>query len=168
MSESFKQRLHEAALWEAWVAATLTRAGLYVLNYPCSVDDKKDLTDPDLVVAVELEHLDGPGKDARAIDVEVKGLGLTFLDPETYPFAELLVCSRSSFMRKWPKTNKTGRDFLYVSRPTGSIVWLPVGTQVTFSETFDQERGELYKTAKTPSSNLRPVIDFVEMIKSNV
>ncbi len=98
--------------------------------------------------------------------LEVKSVNLTFSTVKDYPFNDVLVCSQASFQKKWPGANKTGRDFLIVSRLTGSIVWLPSGSSVELGrEVFDKSRSELYKVVQAKKSDLRELCDFTEVLR---
>ncbi len=101
----------------------------------------------------------------RCVTVEVKALSLSFSSPSDYQYESVIVCSQNSFLRKWPGRSDTGRDFLFVSMHTGSIVWLPKGSPVTLgNETLDSTRGELYKTVRTPKSHLCSLHMFTEYV----
>lgn len=163
VSQSFRDRADPAAFWEAWVGAVLARAGLYTTHCPFEIDGKDHGQTFDLMVGTCPE---GDYYDMKP--VEVKSLKLTFNDPDTYPFDEVLVCSQNSFLRKWPGRDYSMRDFLFVSTQTGSIVWLPSMTKVTLGrEIRDNSRNEVYKAVSASKDMLRPLDEFVEYIKGN-
>lgn len=171
VSKSFQDRADSAAFYEAWVAAVLSRAGLYTLHHPFKIDGQDHSQSWDLDVGIHhpetlhYDHVDVRSLRSSLIPVEVKSLSLTFLNPDTYPFNDVLVCSQSSWMRKWPGKGTTQRDFLLVSRPTGSIIWIPKNTPVTLGhEVHDKSRNELYKAVKTTKGYLRPLADFCESL----
>lgn len=165
LSPSFKRRANEAAFWEAWVGAVLARAGLYTLHHPFAADGgDQHAYSWDLDVST---HDDlGIGKP-WGLPVECKSLSLTFNNPDDYPFERALVCSFNSHNRKWPGAVETQRDFLLISRETGSIIWIPTGSPIDIVKVADRTRGdkvENYKAVQTSRDNLRPLWDFVEYL----
>lgn len=175
VSPSFRARADSAAFYEAWVGAVLARAGLYTIHHPFVADGGEYHGQTwDLDVYKEPLDLTWSNVDVRSlgssslIPVEVKSLSLTFYNPDTYPFDDVLVCSQNSWLKKWPGKNTVQRDFLMVSRPTGSLVWVPKGTPVTLGvDVFDSTRREAYKAVKTGREYLRPLADFVEMVENH-
>ncbi len=154
VSDSFRGRADKAAYWEAWVGAVLSRAGLFTLHQPFELDGpaREHALSWDLDVAMPSRS------DSMKVwtSVEVKGINTPFTRASDYPYDSVLVCSQNSFLRKWPKTRTTGRDFLYVSTISGNVVWLPAGSQVSVGhETFDTQRRELYKTVQAKRSDLK-------------
>ncbi len=165
VSQSFIDRADSAAFYEAWVGAVLARAGLYTLHHPFEIDGKDHGETFDLGV---FKNNLQPWYEQPGNTVEVKSLNLTFYNPDTYPFEEVLVCSQNSWLRKWPGRYYTMRDFLFVSRATGSIVWLPTMTQVTLGKDVeDKGRGEVYKAVTVQREALRPLQEFVDHVKGD-
>lgn len=172
-SKSFLDRADSAAFYEAWVGSVLSRAGLFTVHHPFDTASNRDHGQSwDLDVGLfhpnTLHYNNGDVRSLRSplTPVEVKSLSLTFLNTDSYPFEDVLVCSQGSWLRKWPSQNTIQRDFLLVSRPTGSIVWVPKGTPVTLGhEVHDRQRNELYKAVKTTKPHLRQLADFVEAIR---
>ncbi len=162
VSQSFIDRADSAAFYEAWVATVLTRGGLYVLHYPFVIDGKDHSQSYDLEVFRDIPCGDWGGELCHGTSVEVKSLSLTFTCPEDYPFPEVLLCSQSSFNKKWPGRDYTMRDFLLVSRKTGSIVWVPTMTQVGVKTVTDKTRNETYQAMTVNQSALSTLQDFVE------
>ncbi len=163
VSQSFIDRADSAAFYEAWVGAVLARAGLYTVHHPFKIDGKDHSQSYDLDVCDEWTwtgQVYAGGLDGTR--VEVKSLNLTFTCPEDYPFPEVLLCSQSSFNKKWPGRDYTMRDFLLVSRKTGSIVWVPTMTQVGVKTVTDKTRNETYQAMTVNQSALSPLQDFVE------
>ncbi len=163
VSQSFIDRADSAAFYEAWVGSTLSRAGLYTVHYPFKIDGKDHSQSFDLTVCNDhtwTEQVYAGGLDGTS--VEVKSLNLTFTCPDDYPFDEVLLCSQSSFNKKWPNRDYTCRDFLLVSRKTGSIVWVPQMTQVGNKSVTDHTRGETYVAVTVGRDALKPLQDFVE------
>lgn len=162
VSPSFQKRANEAAFWEAWVGAVLARAGLWTLHHPFEADggDNHGLT-WDLDVSTD----GGPLGAGPWVPTECKSLSLTFSNPDDYPFESALICSFNSWRKKWGEARETLRDFLLISRPTGHILWIPVGTQATVTKVTDSTRDETYKVMQTTRDCLRPLIDFVENVK---
>lgn len=174
VSQSFRDRADSAAFYEAWVGAVLSRAGLYTLHHPFQIDGKDHSQSWDLDVSfshpgtLHYDSRDVRSLRSSSVPVEVKSLSLTFLNTDSYPFDHVLICSQSSWLRKWPGTGTVQRDFLLVSRPTGAIVWIPKGTPVTLGHpVHDKQRNETYKAVKTNKGYLRPLSDFVEAIKDS-
>lgn len=161
VSPSFKARANEAAYWEAWVGAVLARAGLFTLHHPFKADGQENhALSWDLDVSAKSPDLLGTEK----VLVEVKSLNLTFNRPDDYPFPTVLVCSHNSWERKWPGSEKTMRDFLLVSRATGAIIWIPIGSPVKTVTITDTTRKETYKAKQTKIHYLMDLIDFVEYV----
>lgn len=159
VSNSFRSRADSAAFWEAWVAAVLTRSGLYVTCMPWEIDGKDHGQSYDLEVR---------GGDIISLihKVEVKSVNLTFHNTLDYPFENALVCSQSSFLKKWSGKDSVGRDFLIVSRVTGNVLWIPKGTKVELGvEVHDSTRNETYKAVQTSAKNLRELHEFVQKVK---
>lgn len=169
VSQSFRDRADKAAFTEAWVGAVLSRMGLYTLHYPFEIDDGKDHSQTfDLTVSSDDPlNIDCWGESAcEQVDVEIKGLSLTFTCPEDYPFKDVLVCSQNNFLRKWPGSSRVGRDFLLVSC-TGHIVWLPKRTEITLNHNvLDKTRNELYQAVRANKADLKTVKEFVVYVKS--
>ncbi len=160
VSESFKRRADSAAFWEAWVGAVLARAGLFTLHHPFTV--AKNYTEV-------REHgqtwdLETWFEKREPLMVEVKSVNLTFLGPVSHPHADVNLCSEKSFTRKGWK-DVLGRDFLIVSRLTGSIIWVPEGSVIDRSETFDSERKERFGVITTRKANVKDLHAFVEKVK---
>lgn len=161
VSESFKRRADSAAFWEAWVGAVLSRAGLYTLHHPFTI--AKNYTEV-------REHgqtwdLEAWSENRNQLKIEVKSVNLTFLGPVSHPHDDVNLCSKKSFDRKgW--VDVLGRDFLIVSRATGSIVWVPEGSIVDFSDTFDSDRKEKFAICTTRKVNVQDLHAFVEKVKS--
>lgn len=168
VSQSFIDRADSAAFYEAWVGATLSRAGLYTLHHPFKIDGKDHGQTWDLDVGAyppSLVYSDHKQPVEDMTPVEVKSVNLSFHDRHSYPFEMLLICSQNSWQRKWPGRDKTQRDFLFVSRKTGAILWLPKGVCVELGvEVVDMGRSEVYKAVRTHKGYLRPLADFVEEV----
>lgn len=161
VSESFLRRANEAAFWEAWVGAVLSRAGLYTVHHPFTADGS-DSHSQTFDISV---HDTEPGRDGWGSPVEVKSVNLTFTGPTDYPLETVLVCSQNSWLRKWPGRDETKRDFLFVSRHTGAIVWLPIYSKVTLgNEIHDRSRNETYSAVTTLRKFLQPLQSFVEVL----
>ncbi len=172
VSQSFKDRANDACFYEAYVSALLAREGLYVLQYPFKVDDN-DKTDHsltwDLDVCFENPKYDysdcGFPNNSELAQVEVKSLNTKFTCPGDYPYPDTFVCSQSNFNKKWPGRDYTMRDFLLVSRKTGSIVWIPTMTQVKSKPVLDRSRGTTSQTMYCQKDSLRAFSEFVEMVR---
>jgi hypothetical protein len=158
VSESFKARANEAAYWEAWVGSVLSRAGLYTLHHPFPANGGDYPLSWDLDVGVT-------GMEGDMHPVEVKAVSLSFHNAGDYPFEEALICSHNSWEKKWPGDSWTRRDFLFVSNKTGSILWLPTGTEVGTRKQLDKVRNETYLVKHTSKKNLKELYEFVEAVK---
>lgn len=172
-TERFAARADSAAFWEAWVGAVLARAGLYTLHHPFTVGSEVGRSNESYAQSHDLDVFQfypwaiDEGKP-NPVQVEVKSSNALFTGAWDYPFPSVMVCSQSSFLKKWPGASKTGRDFLFVSRVTGNILWLPVHSPVTVGhETFDAKRGEAYKTVHAAKSDLRDLHAFTEYVRGN-
>ena len=167
ISESFRLRADSACFWEAWVASVLARAGLCVIHEPFTIASDVGKKVEEYAQSFDLSvgtfwHDDWCDMQP----VEVKSINLGFHSAEKYPFKDVLVCSQKSFLNKFPGMDNTRRHFLFVSRETGSIVWLPYGTKVELGrEVMDKSRNETYKVVYAPKSALRDLSDFVEVIR---
>lgn len=164
ISANFRDRADSGAFYEAWVGAVLARGGLWTLHHPFTLAESR----ADIPAYAHTWDLDvGASDDATYSDipVEVKSGNLTFHNVESYPFEEMMVCSQASWERKWT-SDKTLRDFLFVSRPTGAILWLPKGTHVSLNNVaHDSTRNQTYKVVKALSAHLRPLDEFIRMVK---
>ena len=161
INSSFRKRADSACFYEAWVGAVLARAGLCTTHMPFTVAKTEDEVSSyagtwDLVVYE-------PGK-IRMTQVEVKSTNRSFDTPGNYPHDPVLVCSKSSFLNKWPGSSVTGRDFLFVSRETGAILWLPKRSPVEPYWTYDKSRDHKYETMASKRSNLRDLMAFIDMV----
>lgn len=169
LSANFRDRADSAAFYEAWVGAVLARAGLYTLHHPFTLaSSREDVGEYantwDLDVGDSLYPSIRPELN-HAVPVEVKSVNLTFHTNADYPHQDVLVCSQASWERKWV-SDKTKRNFLFVSRPTGAILWLPEGTPVTMNNLVtDHTRNQTYKVVKAAKSGLGPLDAFVRMVK---
>lgn len=165
----FASRANEAAFWEAWVGAILSRCGLYTVHHPFTVANNPgevhlygetfDLDVGPIHPYGCCEHHD----QIPMVETEVKSLSLTFTCPEDYPFDQVLVCSENSHKRKSDQY-KTPRPFLMVSRPTGAIVYVPAGTDLAVRSVHDASRGETYKVVYCKKGDLRGLKAFVQAV----
>lgn len=160
----FASRANEAAFWEAWVGAVLSRCGLYTVHHPFTlasnigqIHEYAHTWDLDVstVHPAEWEYL-------PPTETEVKSLNLSFTGPEDYPHASVLVCSYASHKRKWKNAMKVLRPFLLVSRVTGSVVYVPVGTKLKVVDVRDNDRGEEYAAVSCRKEDLRGLKDYVQ------
>jgi hypothetical protein len=159
-SKSFSDRANEAAFWEAWVGSVLTRNGLTVTLHPFTVA----ATEEEVRSHHHTFDLTVYGKTS-VHEVEVKSLSRRFdSDPESWGESKYAtLCSQSSYVRKWGMQLLLRRHFLFVSRPTGDILWVPRGVQVTLGATItDASRNETYNIAQVFTRDLRKLSDFVE------
>lgn len=165
-SETFRGRADSACFWEAWVGAVLGRAGLYTIHHPLTVAADVGRTNDSYAETYDLDVSVGhPHKFGYHAEVEVKSRNLSFTSSSDYPYESITLCSQASFLRKWRSAEKTHRDFLFISRVTGNIVWLPSDSPVTVGhETYDSKRGESYKTVHANKAHLRELSDFVEKV----
>lgn len=174
LSSNFRERADSAAFFEAWVGAVLARAGLYTVHHPFTLAKDPD----DIATYAETWDLDVSADDpkdmadwstgTRVYPVEVKSSNLTFHNVDTYPFDDLLVCSQNSWEKKWVKAARTMRDFLFVSRQTGAILWLPKGSGVTLGhDVYDRTRNQTYKAVRAESCSLLPLDAFVSWVKTD-
>lgn len=168
--QQFKERADSAAFWEAWVGAVLARNGLYTLHYPFTVAENwQEVAEHYLTWDLEVGPYH-PVEDQLGYyrKVEVKSLNTEFYGPGDYPYPDLMVCSQKSWDRKWGETatDRTVRDFLFVSRATGAIVWLPVGSPVTLNvPSVDREREQYYNGVRSSPKYLKDLQAFVESFR---
>jgi hypothetical protein len=161
ISESFKQRADSSAFFEAWVGAKLSRSNLFTVHHPFTLASE---TNNPLSFYAHSWDLDVSHDNRLFTPVEVKSVNLSFTEPNDYPHLGVLVCSDYSWQKKWPGAETTKRDFLMVSRTTGGIVWLPIGSETGVTPLVDKTRGESYMCRTTHKSELMPFSDFVAKI----
>ncbi len=162
ISESFKQRADSSAFFEAWVGAMLSRSNLFTLHHPFTLATE---TGNPLSFYSHTWDLDVSPDNRVFTPVEIKSVNLKFTEPNDYPHMGILVCSDASWQKKWPGSEKTGRDFLMVSRETGGIVWVPKGTETGITQVTDKTRNETYACRTTHKSELVSFGFFVEHIQ---
>lgn len=162
ISDSFRQRADSSAFFEAWVGAKLSRANLYTVHHPFTLASE---TGNPLSFYAHTWDLDVSVDNRVFIPVEVKSVNLRFVEPNDYPHLGLLVCSDSSWQKKWPGTDTVQRDFLMVSRETGGIVWLPKGSPVTRKEVKDPSRNETYCCVAAHKQELCSLSHFINYVK---
>ncbi len=162
ISESFKQRADSSAFFEAWVGAKLSRSNLFSLHFPFTLAAE---TGNPLSFYAHSWDLDVSPDNTVFTPLEVKSVNLKFTEPNDYPHMGVLVCSESSWQKKWPLKELTQRDFLMVSRESGGIVWLPKGSLTKVIQQKDKTRGELYSCRATGKECLRSFSDFTNHIK---
>lgn len=176
VSQSFRDRADGAAFFEAWVGMTLTRAGLWVILHPWTMDgdDYGQSWDLDVMVAPTSSFKNERGAEVSTFAplnhnmFDVKSLSVSYGGVSDYPFNDVLVCSQSSYNRKFGhlKSSGLGGNFLLVSKVTGSIVWVPKGSPITMNNTVhDRGRNEVYQAVRTSKQYLRPLQDMVELLK---
>jgi hypothetical protein len=173
LSQSFKLRADGAAFWEAWVGAALSRKGLYTVHHPFKLASEEGKHAIDYMftwdIDVALDWPDAPATYWARLPVEIKSHDRSFTSPHDYPYPKKIICSQTSYNRKWHGKTHLQRDFLYVSQHTGAIIWLPCGSPVEFDvEMYDQKRGERFKAVQTDSSNMRDLDSFVESVKNRL
>lgn len=161
----FASRANEAAFWEAWTGAVLARCGLYTVHHPFTVANHVGEIHQyahtwDLDVSTR--HPAEAAMFGGSREVEVKSLNLDFVDTESYPNQQVLVCSAASHRRKFKENDFLGRDFLLLSRFTGAIVWVPPDTPLKTRQITDSDRGESYKALACRKEDLRALKDFVK------
>lgn len=171
ISESFKRRADSAAFFEAYVGAKLSRAGLWVIHHPFTLAAETGRDRLSYAQSVDLTVTSGEydpvSYPETHIDVEVKSSGVSFEDdPSTYPTEGILVCSKLSWERKWGSDLHTQRDFLFVSRKTGDIIWLPEGALCIPRLVTDRTRNESYVAMEASAhDSLNHFANFVRMVK---
>ncbi len=166
VSDSFRGRADSAAYWEAWCGAVLSRANLHTHHYPFPGGDFGSDGEYGHTWDLNVSNTAYPWGNQHP--VEVKSVNLTFTNASDYPCDSVIVCSQNSFLRKWPGSSSVGRDFLFVSRITGNIVWLPSASKISVGhETMDRSRGELYKTVHAKKSDLHDLSEFVEKVRGS-
>ena len=164
ISESFQQRADSAAFYEAWVGAMLSRRGMFTLHHPFTTVGE---TGNPASFYAHTWDLDVSPDNVVFTKIEVKSVNLKFTEPNDYPHLGVLVCSESSYVRKWPDGgSRLQRDFLTVSRLTGGIIWIPKGTILGRKEVTDLTRNETYWCKTVGKEFLQPLSAFVESIKS--
>lgn len=161
ISESFKQRADSGAFFEAWVGAMLSRSNIWTVHHPFTLSSE---TGKPLSFYAHSWDLDVSPDNKVFTPVEVKSVNLRFVEPNDYPHEGVLVCSEASWNHKWYGKTTTQRDFLMVSRLTGGIVWLPIGSEVGRTWMRDKTRDEGYWCITTHKSELLPLAAYVEYV----
>lgn len=159
ISNSFRARADSAAFWEAWVGAQLSRKGLRTVHLPFTLTSETGNPASYYANTWDLEV------GRHGFTVEVKSSNLSFTLPNDYPHMGVLVCSESSYMKKWGPVTENHRDFLFVSRTTGGVIWLPIGAPVTVREVTDMKRAETYACVASGKQYLRSLDEYVAYIK---
>ena len=159
ITESFKQRADSSAFFEAWVGAMLSRSNLYSTHHPFTLASE---TGNPLSFYAHTWDMDVfLAHDVPSIPLEIKSVNLKFHEPNDYPHLGVLVCSDSSWQKKWPGKDDTQRDFLMVSRVTGGIIWLPKGSPTFVREQTDKTRGETYACRACHKAELQSFSSFI-------
>lgn len=164
-SASFVGRANESCFWESYCCTILSRAGLYVLHHPMLIggdgNGKGEATNaPDIEVGT-FPYTQEPDM----FPVEIKSRAQYFDVPSDLKEPHVFVSSMKSWMRKYPGKDKTQRDFLMVSKETGTVLWLPIGTRVSVTEMYDPSRNETYKGMVAEKGCLQDLDSFVSSIK---
>ncbi len=161
IDSSFRKRADSACFYEAWVGSVLARAGLCTIHQPFTIAKSR----ADMATYAHTWDLEVYDPESRyQTKVEVKSTNLKFDTPDSYPHETLLVCSEKSFLNKWPGQIATGRDFLFVSRLTGSILWLPAGTITHIETVGDRSRNEVYRAMAANKSKLKDLMSFIDKV----
>jgi hypothetical protein len=153
----FQDRLALAHYGEAYVAGRISAEGfdvllpgLHVAQTEAEALDPKWKNTVDLVVAIG----DGPMGDS--VFVEVKSQSERFTDDPSSRRSRL-VCSAGSF--------KCDAHYIFLSKPTACLLWLPKDSEVERKEHTDTLRGETYKVMTHMPGALRTFADFVAHLK---
>lgn len=183
MPKSFADRLAVGAFWEGYVASCLALNGLHTLHNPAVVGGERDHSiSHDLDVFAnnpfepgtftdesclrERRGGDKEGVTKAQTQLEVKSSKLTFTGPLNYPNITATVCAQESWMNKWPGKETVQRDFILVSRVTGSMVWVPVGAKVQMNHmVHDMVRNYTYKCVIVGREQLRTFQEYVAKVK---
>jgi len=156
--KDFQDRLSLAHYGEAYVAGRISAEGfdvllpgLHVAQTEAEALDPKWKNTVDLVVAVggDMFH------EAHA-NVEVKSQSERFTDDPASRRSRL-VCSAGSFKRD--------AHYIFLSKPTACLLWLPKNSEVERKEHTDTLRGETYKVMTHMPGALRSFADFVAHLK---
>lgn len=155
--KDFQDRLALAHYGEAYVAGRISAEGfdvllpgLHVAQTEAEALDPKWKNTVDLVVAIG----DGPMGDS--VFVEVKSQSERFTDDPASRRSRL-VCSAGSFKRD--------AHYIFLSKPTACLLWLPKNSEVERKEHTDTLRGETYKVMTHMPGALRSFADFVAHLK---
>jgi hypothetical protein len=172
IGKSFRERADSACFFEAWVGSCLSREGITTIHHPFTLASETGrplsayATSWDLTAKFIYEGPDAKVGGARdSVRMEVKSSKMSFTHAHNFPTEKVLVCSKKNWDAKgWE--NITVRPFVYVSRVTGKIVWLPPGNPVITSIVTDRTRGETYDCVCVRKDRLRDFADLVRWIKS--
>ena len=161
VSKAFRDRADTAAFMEAWVGMVLSRNGLHVLLHPFTYNDGKDHThswDLDVCQDRQLEY---------PVACEVKSTSHRFTGESDFQDMSgpntAFICSAGSYSKKYQNSPYTVREWLMVSKQTGSVVWVPAGSEVMFTEIVDPQRGP-FNGVVVRKGKLRSIVEFVEMV----
>lgn len=156
--KDFQERLALAHYGEAYVAARISAEGFGVYMPPLEVaQTEKEALDPKWKLTVDL-YVQGEGPELCSTAVEVKSQSERFASPETR--RSNLVCSAGSF--------KPSAEYIFLSKPTAALVWLPKNTEVERKLHTDTLRGETYAVMVHPPGALRSFEDFIKRLKGEV
>lgn len=157
---SFLKRLHEAAHWEAYVAAEFTREGFHVLLGPC-----KRLKGQDFSQSIDLRVTsDPPYTDIYDWHpVEVKSSWIK-VDEDNH----VLVCAEKSFDNHAGANATTlYANWVFVSPQTGLKVCFPKGTPIIRGkQQWDTQRNQIYGVIKAERKHLIPFRDLCKYLKA--
>lgn len=157
--KDFQERLALAHYGEAYVAARISAEGFGVYMPPLEVaQTEKEALDPKWKLTVDLIVHRRVLRGIFHVDVEVKSQSERFTSPETR--RSNLVCSAGSF--------KPSAEYIFLSKPTAALVWLPKNTEVERKLHTDTLRGETYAVMVHPPGALRSFEDFIKMLKGEV
>ena len=159
--DELRQRLELANTIEAYVAHRLSCHGIPVMFPGLRVATseaearKKSLWKgvPDLILYPE----------DKKILIEIKSQSKKFTDAESFRkswrSSSIPICSKGSYQKD--------RAYLFVSKWTGAILWIPIGVPAEELTTSDFHRRSLYKTMNFNAKDLLPFGSFLSAVKSD-
>lgn len=152
LSQSFIDRMAEAAFWETYVATCLSRMGFHVMHYPTDIradgfqkDGMYDSADLALMVDEGGGVHDGW---VPVVGIEVKAWG----NPPPG-----VLCSKSSWTKKGYGVAHGRPEFIIVNKTSGDMLWLPCDAPVTTSRWKDPARDYSEDMVKFDTEDLLPM-----------
>jgi hypothetical protein len=163
LSESFINRMAEAAFWESYVATCLSRLGFHVLHFPTDIRED-GMQKAGMYDAADLALMDDQPGDGWFIDRMIEVKAWAGVPPKVgHPGTDRhILCSQSSWVKKG-YGHGLHPVFILVNKATGDMMWLPAHAQVSTGVLWsDPGRDYEEKVVAFYMDDLRPIADMKE------